>query len=96
MNLVKDISSNAHWISDANCKNMDTDLFFVEVNKSYDPFVKEVCSDCSVIEKCAWYANEMSAIHGVFGGMTPNQREKWRKKNKIILGESRENWEVKS
>jgi WhiB family redox-sensing transcriptional regulator len=77
------------WKNDANCKNMDTSMFFPGLGGMIPKFVKEVCSDCVVIEECLWYANETHSIHGVFGGMSPNQREDWRKTNRVSLGESR-------
>ena len=95
MNLIQDIQNLSAWTEKSNCKNMDTDLFFPELGNNYDPFVKDVCMSCEVIDECAWYANETSAIYGMFGGMSPNQREVWRKKNKAILGESRSQWEAR-
>lgn len=95
MSLIKELKSAGDWILDANCKNMDTNLFFPEVNKHYDDFIREVCFTCPVIDECAWYANETSAVYGMFGGMTPTEREQWRKKNKVILGDSRNDWEAR-
>ena len=77
------------WQDDANCKNMDVNLFFPEYGGNYLPFVKEVCSSCSVIEECLWYANEMKSDEGFFGGMTPEQRRAWRRKNNVQLGDRR-------
>ena len=82
------------WMDEANCKNMDTNLFFPNLGQNYDPFIEEVCMECSVIEECAWYANETSADFGMFGGMSPNDRHKWRKKNDITLGQTRAEWEA--
>jgi len=95
VNLLEDIAKNSHWIADANCLGMDINLFFSDNNHGYDPFVKEVCAACPVIEECLWYANETASDHGFFAGMAPRDRLKWRRENKVILGMSREEWEAR-
>lgn len=92
MNLIESLLSHSDWMDEANCKNMDVNIFFADNGRNYDPFAKEVCLECTVIEDCAWYANETSADSGMFGGMTPNERAVWRRKNRVILGQSREEW----
>lgn len=77
------------WKNDANCQNMDTALFFPDLGGNIPQFVREVCAECTVIEDCLWYANRTHSTDGVFGGMSPSQREAWRSKNNIRLGESR-------
>lgn len=78
----------------ANCKNMDTNLFFMEDGARIDPFVKEVCTECPVSEQCLWYANETSVVDGVFAGMARNGRQAWRRENKITIGQSKKEWEA--
>lgn len=94
MSLLTDIGFAQEWMVDANCKNMDINLFFTDGTKPYDPFVKEVCMACPVIDECAWYANETAADHGIFGGMTPSERRLWRRKNNAIMGQSQAQWEA--
>jgi hypothetical protein len=77
------------WQDEANCKNMDTNLFFPELGGNYLPFVREVCGDCKVVEECLWYANELNADYGFFGGMSPEERRSWRKVNGVQLGDRR-------
>jgi WhiB family redox-sensing transcriptional regulator len=89
------LSKATEWTSQANCKNMDIDLFFPGDGENYSSFVKEVCQECPVIEECLWYANETRSYDGYFGGMSPNARERWRVKNKITMGHSREQHEEK-
>jgi WhiB family redox-sensing transcriptional regulator len=73
------------WVSDANCLNMDTNLWFPEFGANYTPFAKEVCNSCLVSEECLWYANQIGAQDGMFGGLTPSERERWRSKNGVRL-----------
>lgn len=83
----------SEWAKDANCLGMDTELFFAGDGTNYDPFAREVCNTCDVMEQCLWYANETSTDDGMFGGMSPRQRRQWRTKNNIKMGQSREEWE---
>lgn len=92
--VLRDFSRNSEWMEDANCKNMDVNLFFPKLGATIDPFVKEVCEACPVSEQCLWYANESSSDHGFFGGMAPRDRMLWRKKNKVVLGMSKTEWEA--
>jgi len=93
VNLLEDIEHHADWIQDANCRGMDVNLFFPDNSTQYNPFAREVCMACDVIDECAWYGNETSAVYGMFGGMSPTEREVWRRKNKVRLGQSRKQWE---
>ena len=81
------------WAEHANCKGMDTNLFFPSLGGNIDPFAREVCFTCDVQEECLWYANQTRSTDGMFGGLTPGQREEWRARNKVQLGQSRDDWE---
>jgi WhiB family redox-sensing transcriptional regulator len=81
------------WMNKANCKNMDVNIFFPELAATYDPFIREVCNSCPVIEKCLWYANETRADTGMFAAMSPSERQNWRRKNNVQLGMSKEDWD---
>lgn len=89
------VIDSVEWSKQANCRGMDTNLFF-EMNELnvYDPFAREVCFSCDVIEKCLWYANETATHDGMFGGMSPMERRKWRVNNKIQMGMTKEEWEA--
>lgn len=87
------VQSAMDWMPMANCRDMDVELFFPKLGANMDPFAREVCLDCPVIEECAWYANETKADHGMLGGMTPDERGRWRKKNKIAIGQTKSDWE---
>lgn len=82
-----------NWMPEANCRNMDVDLFFSGTGGNYTSFVKEVCADCPVQEECLWYANETSSDDGYFGGMTPRERMRWRRNNNVVLGQTKKEWD---
>lgn len=88
------VKSAMDWMDQANCRDMDVNLFFPQVTGgNYDPFAREVCASCPVQEECLWYANETSADVGMFGGLSPEQRRLWRKKKGITIGQLRSEWE---
>jgi len=89
---ILDNSQGVEWFDDANCKDMELELFFPPLGATIDPFVREVCAQCTVNEKCLWYANETASDHGVFAGMSPDERRKWRRKNNVALGMSKKEW----
>jgi WhiB family redox-sensing transcriptional regulator len=86
------LSKAKDWMPEANCRNMDTNLFFPGNGQGVIPFVTELCGTCDVQDECLWYANETHAAFGVFGGMSEKRRGRWRTANKVTLGMSKEDW----
>ena len=86
------LADEIEWMREANCRNMDTDLFFPELGAQYSTFAKEVCKECPVQDPCLWYANKNREMDGMYGGMTPNQRLQWRRKKNVTLGQSESEW----
>lgn len=81
--------NSEEWRQYAACRKMDTSLFIPpsekrgrSVTKEFDK-AKEVCARCHVRLHCLNFAIEEGHIEfGIFGGLTPKQRQKlWRKKN---------------
>lgn len=94
--IIKEFELSLDWADDANCRNMDTRIFFpTNDGSNVDPFVREVCAECPVNFECLWYANETSTDHGVFAGMSPKQRQSWRTKNNVSLGQSYSQWRAR-
>jgi WhiB family transcriptional regulator, redox-sensing transcriptional regulator len=93
-NVFNAVMNARSWMGDANCKNMDTNLFFPTNGQNVDPFALEVCGSCTVTNECLWYANETHANFGVFGGLSYKGRMRWRSKNRIQLGMSEQDWEA--
>ena len=81
------------WLDQANCRNMDTEIFFPTDGENVSSFVKEVCNECPVTKECLWYANESYSTMGVFAGLGARARQDWRTKNKISLGMTEKEWE---
>ena len=79
--LVADLSA----MGGTPCENAP-DMFFLELA---DPLgyekvrgSKALCAGCPIRVKCLEYALEANEVHGVWGGLTPNER-KCLKKGKM-------------
>lgn len=90
--VLGNVSQDLGWTKQANCKNMDIDLFFPELGQNMNPFAKEICDSCNVKVQCLWFANENSIEHGVFGGMSVRGRRDWRQENNVSLSMSYDEW----
>lgn len=66
------------WIDDAACGGVDVALFFPEEGE-HPTTALEVCSRCPVREPCLAEALANNEPHGVWGGMTPRQRNRLRR-----------------
>lgn len=73
---------SVEW-SQADCKGMDTDLFFMTREELlYEGLsfinLRRVCSDCPIRRDCLQYAFTYER-HGMFGGVTGEERDLIRK-----------------
>jgi WhiB family redox-sensing transcriptional regulator len=60
-------------LTQAVCANADSEIFFSE-EASEIALAKSICGECPIANKCAeWAAN--NAEYGVFGGLTPEERQ---------------------
>lgn len=59
------------WSDDANCKDMDTELFFdkYEENPDLRPAIDMLCADCPVVRQCFAVAVSTKKSFGVWGGI---------------------------
>jgi WhiB family redox-sensing transcriptional regulator len=72
------------WADRAACKTEDPDLFFpvgsFGANTRQVLRAKSVCRDCPVSTECLDWALTHDAIHGVWGGLTEDEREAMRRR----------------
>jgi WhiB family redox-sensing transcriptional regulator len=67
------------WREEAACRGMDTELWFTTY--TYDGSKgKTICRGCPVQFNCALYAVNNGLWHGIFGGMTPEDRRTFARK----------------
>lgn len=66
------------WMASANCRSADPDLFYPsEKGKWYTEAVRQarkVCGRCPVMDECLTWAFGIGDVHGILGGLTPEQR----------------------
>lgn len=64
------------WEKDSLCRRFDPDLFSPGEGKTYDPDIAQrICDYCPVIGKCGEKALKLREPWGVWGGLTPSQRD---------------------
>src|SRR5271170_4873244 len=71
-----------HWMEQAKCRSADPELFYPDHGKFSTPGVKtaiRICRVCPVIKECLSWALATGDSHGVLGGMTPQQRTRYRR-----------------
>ncbi|MDR0592605.1 MAG: WhiB family transcriptional regulator [Bifidobacteriaceae bacterium] len=62
------------WRDSAVCAQTDPEIFFPEPGGQ--PFdAKTVCAHCPVCSDCLDYALTANEVHGIWGGLTVNERE---------------------
>ncbi|HEX8024727.1 MAG TPA: WhiB family transcriptional regulator [Candidatus Limnocylindrales bacterium] len=67
------------WMADAACRHHDPDLWFPPPGRS-NTRAEDICAGCPVKERCADYADAHHEQHGVWGGMTIEQRNRRARK----------------
>lgn len=66
------------WVVDGLCGEVDPELFYPPPNSAALD-AKSVCARCEVREVCLAYALENEERWGVWGGMTPTERQRLKK-----------------
>jgi len=70
------------WQDAGLCRGMDSELFFSPeserglVKRARVDRAKEVCGRCPVLARCRSHALEAQEPYGVWGGTTPEERER--------------------
>lgn len=75
------ITEPLSWRDDAACRERpDVDFFPFPEDVHAIGRAKEVCANCPVVEECLVYAIRTRQGDGVWGGLTPKERAKLRRK----------------
>jgi WhiB family redox-sensing transcriptional regulator len=75
--LTPPAAEDSEWMREANCKGLDTELFFPERGKGRDPMIVKVCDACPVKQECRDYADKY-IMDGIWGGTGAVYRMKQR------------------
>jgi len=86
------LDSRAEWWSRAACSASDPDLFF-PISSSGPALgqvtrAKAICARCQVRQACLGYALEAGPIHGIWGGMTEEERQRLVRGDREASGRS--------
>ena len=73
--------SEDRWEDHALCKGEDIDLFFEPWN--HEDRAKTTCYSCVVQDQCLLFAVQNGIWDGIWGGMTPDERKLWARKNRL-------------
>lgn len=68
------------WRRRAACRDMAVSLFFDEATEAQS---RRVCSGCPVTDACLAFARHTSQAYGVWGGMTPAERSRRRRRPRL-------------
>ncbi|GGF11709.1 WhiB family transcriptional regulator [Williamsia phyllosphaerae] len=74
------ITGNYDWQLNANCRGLDTDLFYPatttrgKIRERHEAAAKQICRQCPVRVACHTHAMRHHEPHGVWGGTTPRDR----------------------
>ena len=73
------------------CRDSDPELWFLGAAESgFVPKAAiELCNTCPVKDLCATYAIQANEEYGVWGGLTPRQRQQMRNATKRLRGRPR-------
>jgi hypothetical protein len=83
------------WLDKANCADIETDEFFLELNKGASEEVLRACLNCSVRKECIEMIGTFEILDkrpgkGIFAGMSGNARATY------ILPYAKEEWEART
>jgi WhiB family redox-sensing transcriptional regulator len=91
LNDFKLVTDNFDWMVDAACRGRNDIDFFPEIGyNGKAPFAVAVCDTCKVKEDCVEFAIENRIEHGIWGGLSPQQRKRYRRTQKLDEGETRD------
>lgn len=71
-------TTDATWREQALCTQMDPELWFPEVGENPRQ-AKLICSWCEVRSDCLAFALRANEQHGVWGGLSPWERNRLRR-----------------
>ena len=93
MKELPSFDQKADWRHRAACVGQDPELFFptgttgparLQIEEA-----KQVCRSCDVREKCLNWALEAGQDHGVWGGMSEDERRALKRRTKRLGGAAR-------
>ncbi|WP_346772853.1 WhiB family transcriptional regulator [Rhodococcus sp. 14C212] len=67
----------------AACRDADSNLFFdFSPGGPEEQEAKRICGTCPVLEPCRLHAIDDPELHGIWGGLSPEERHIYRRRRK--------------
>jgi hypothetical protein len=88
--IKREVKLKDLYTGEARCEQIGDVIFFPRVEDPfyYTSLAKKVCSGCPLLQKCRDYAIH-TQVHGIWGGTTRRERERYRAKHNIVAKELR-------
>jgi hypothetical protein len=86
--IKREVNIRELYTGKAKCEEVG-DLVFFPLSRDpnrYARVAKKICSECPIINVCGSYGIQ-NLVQGIWGGMTPLERQKFRSKHNIIARE---------
>lgn len=78
---IQGLNENPEWFKLARCREVDPELFFPEKSDTVTGAqAKRVCMSCEVRVECLEYALDNNELFGIWGGLNPKSRRRYRRK----------------
>lgn len=68
------VNTDASWKQWAACQGADPELFFPDTGHHNE--AKKYCADCIVYKDCLKFALDNDITYGVWGGLSPSERQR--------------------
>ncbi|CAN5833641.1 WhiB family transcriptional regulator [soil metagenome] len=79
--LPRPIEQNYAWQTQGACRTVDPESFFSPDSERgarrsrREAAAKALCAQCPVVRQCLEYAMQVNEPHGVWGGLSSNERQ---------------------
>ena len=78
-----------HWRTAAACQSADPELFFpvsaIGPSREQVAAAKEICGLCVVRSECLSFAQRTGTVHGIWGGLTEQERTRRRERSMAVV-----------
>jgi WhiB family redox-sensing transcriptional regulator len=73
------VPQGGDWAAQGLCREVDGDLWFPEQGNGSARQAKEICAQCPVKTECADWALKAREPHGIWGGLSEQERARIRR-----------------
>ncbi|RRQ25676.1 WhiB family transcriptional regulator [Rhodococcus sp. Eu-32] len=79
MNIPARTADSWAWQLEASCRSSRSEFFYdFDEHPEFASVASAICSACPVQLTCLTFAIETNEAHGIWGGLDPRERVKWK------------------